>query len=305
MMEEQLLATTENSVNDSFIARLEAIDDLPSLPEIVTRLTRAIEDPNTSANDVASIMQDDPAITAKILKLVNSAFYGAVTANKEITSVPYAVARMGFNEVRNVVLTMSVFSMFNRRERTIDRREFWRHCISVGITTKVIYNYAGGESRLRDTSPDSLFVAGLLHDLGIIVLEQYFHKSFASLCAYAQQHDLPLQKAEERKWDVSHGDIGAFLAKKWNMPMPIVEAINHHHFPQRADEAFRKVVNVVHLADFVCNSQSIGDSAEGMFDGFAPESLLELGIPMEKISEIIDVVIDEASKSEILLSLAG
>jgi HD-like signal output (HDOD) protein len=294
----------ETVIKDRFIDRLEAIDDLPSLPEIVTRLTRAIENPNTSANDVAAIMQDDPAITAKVLKLVNSAFYGPVASAREITSVPYAVARMGFNEVRNVVLTMSVFSMFNKRERTIDRREFWRHCISVGITTKVIYNHAAVDSALRDVSPDTYFVAGLLHDVGIIVLEQYFHKSFAALCAYAQHHGLPLHKAEEEKWDVSHGDIGAFLCKKWNMPMPVVEAINFHHQPLLCDDAFRKIVSVVHLADFICNSQNLGDSTEGMFDGFAPESLVELGISVKHINDIIDVVIEESAKSEILLSLA-
>ena len=291
-------------VKDRFIDRLEAIDDLPSLPEIVTRLSRAIEDPNTSANAVASIMQDDPAITAKVLKLVNSAYYGPIATTREITSVPYAVARMGFNEVRNIVLTMSVFSMFNKRERTIARREFWRHCISTGITAKVIYHHAGADSGLRETSPDTYFVAGLLHDIGIIVLEQYFHKSFAALCAYAQLNNIPLHKAEDEKWDVNHGDIGAFLCKKWNMPMPIVESTNFHHHPQYCDDAFRKMVNVVHVADFICNSQNIGTATEGIFDGFAPDSLVELGISMKHVGEIVDVVIEESSKSEILLSLA-
>jgi len=294
----------EQAVKDSFIDRLEAIEDLPSLPEIVTKLTRVIEDPNTSANDVANIMSEDPAVTSKVLKLINSVYYGPANSNREITSVPYAVARMGFNEVRNIVLSMSVFSMFNRYERTIDRREFWRHCISVAITTKVVFGYSNSDMVVPDTNLDTYFVAGLLHDIGIIVLEQYFHKTFSSLCQYAEENNLPLHRAEEEKWDVTHGDIGAFLAKKWEMPMPIVEAIQHHHHPEYADEAFRTIVNVVHLSDFICNTQNIGDSIEGMFQGFQPESLMDLGIPIKLISEIIDVVIEESAKSDILLSLS-
>ena len=153
----------------SFLSVLGGLEDLPSLPIVVTQLTELLKNENTSIDDVVKLLMNDPSITANILKLVNSAFYSG-SYNQEVTSLKIAVSRLGLTTTRNLALTSSMFTLFSKSESPIfDREQFWRHSIGVGVTAKVVYEYCQ-DSIDTHIPQDILHTAGVMHDLGKIVL---------------------------------------------------------------------------------------------------------------------------------------
>ena len=287
---------------DKILSRLESIDDLPSLPIVIIRLTDAIQDSDSSAGDVARIMEDDPAIMARVLKIVNSSFYSRTANSEPISSVQHAIVRLGYDTVRNVALTSSVFSIFSEEHSTaFNRIEFWRHCISVGIVANVIYDF----STIQDNIPrDSVALGGLLHDMGKIVQEQYFYSLFTQVLAFADKNEKPLHEVEESVFKITHSEIGAWLGKTWRLNPDILACIEHHHHPENAPEEFRGMVSLVHVADYICNLKKIGQSGNPKPPSFREEIWSSIGLDVEKIPEILAVAEKESEKSEILLSLA-
>ncbi len=290
---------------NSILEKLDDVVDLPSLPEIVTKLSKAIDDETTSAADLAQIMADDPAITAKILRLVNSAYYGRTGSGREITSVSYAIARMGFREVKNIVFSLSVFNLFQSKSAVVDLIGFWRHSVSVATSTKVILDYAIASmpgSILVDA--DSLYVGGLLHDIGILVLNQYFRDDFEKSFSIAKNNGLPLHEAERRQLGIDHASVGAYVARHWKLPSSVVRGIEMHHDPlAKLPENESQFVKIINLGDFICNLHKPDETGENPGGDTHLQSLKALNIPMSNLPEILDVIEEEASRSEVMVAL--
>jgi HD-like signal output (HDOD) protein len=286
-------------------ARLDRIDDLPTLPEVVRDLNAALADPDVSFSRIGDIIADDPIVTAKLLQLVNSAYYRRVADDREITSVQYAVGRVGLIEIRNLVFSLSLFGMFRGPWPTIDRREFWRHCLSTAITTRVLYDFTQGLPTHPEDAANVYYVSGLLHDLGIVVLEHYFRREFAEALGAARTEGLPLHEVEERTWGINHGEIGAYVAFRWGLPTPVIAALNYHHRPTHAGGALATAAHIVHLADYLCLQNGIGP-AELL--GTLPqvtESLAGLALETRTLYELFDVVSEEARRQDVLISVAA
>jgi HD-like signal output (HDOD) protein len=286
-------------------ARLDAIDDLPTLPEVVRGLNTALADPDVSFSRIADIVSDDPVVTAKLLKLVNSAYYRRLADDREITSVSYAVGRVGLMEIRNLALTLSVFGMFRAPWQTIDRHEFWRHSLSAAISTRVLYDFTQALPSHPEDAANVYYVAGLLHDLGIVIQEHYFRREFAEVLTAAREEGMPLHEMEERAWGINHGEVGAYLAFRWNLPTAVVAALNYHHRPAQATGVFATTAHVVHLADYLCLQNGIGP-AELL--GTLPqvtESLGSLALETRTLYELFDVVTEEARRQDVLLTVAA
>jgi putative nucleotidyltransferase with HDIG domain len=292
----------EDGFRDKVMDRLEAIEDIPSLPLVITRLTEAIQNVDSSASDVAKIMEDDPAIMARVLKMVNSSFYAGGAQTEPVTNVRHAIVRLGYDAVRNIALTSSVFSVFKDDHAMVfDRKEFWRHCICTGIVANVVCDFTkykdGGIPR------ESVALAGLLHDMGKIIMEQYFYDMFTKILDHAKSNDLTLFEIETQAFKVGHCEIGAWLAKRWKLSPEMIACIEFHHEPERAPEEFRAMVSLVHVADYICNLKRMGQSGNPKPPEFRQEIWEELGLNVESINEIVKVAEEEAEKSEILLSL--
>jgi len=284
------------------LGKLESIEDLPSLPVVIMRLTDAIEDSNSSAVDVARIMEDDPAIMARVLKMVNSAFYSGSLASEPITNAQQAIVRLGYEAVRNVALTSSVFDIFcEEHAQAFNRMEFWRHCISVGIVANVIYDYSTVRSKIQR---DSLALGGLLHDMGKIIQEQYFYSLFTQVLTFAEEHERPLYQIEESVFRIDHSEIGAWLGRTWRLNPELIACIEFHHHPMRAPAEYREMVCLVHIADYICNLKKIGHSGNPKPPPFNDEIWRSVGLHESKIPEILAIAEKESEKSEILLSLA-
>ena len=286
-------------------ARLDAIEDLPTLPEVVRLLNEALADPEVSFSRVADIISDDPVVTAKLLRLVNSAYYRRLADDREITSVSYAVGRVGMTEIRNLAMTLSLFGLFRGPWQTIDRREFWRHCLSTAISARVIYDFTQNLPSHPADAENVYYVSGLCHDLGLVVLEHYFRHDFAEALAEARADGVPLHEVEERAWGINHGEVGAYVAFRWGLPTTVVAALNYHHRPTLATAPFSTVAHVVHLADYLCLQNGIGP-AELM--GTLPQvtdSLSGLNLETRTLYELFEVVSEESRRQDVLLTVAA
>jgi putative nucleotidyltransferase with HDIG domain len=244
------------------------INDLPTLPRTVLKITELVNDPKSSAKDLARVITDDQILTARLLKLVNSSFYGLP---QRISTVTGAIVLIGFDAIRNLLLTTSVFDLFAGRNKIKQQKQemLWDHSLGCAVGAKVIGNY------LRHDNIEELFVAGLLHDIGKIVEMMFQPDEFSKITAAISRKNILMIAAEYSILGYSHAEIGKLLAEKWNLPAKLVQIIANHHQPNIAG-GFALEASIVHLADIFCralNMGSGGDSKIPPLNRFAWERL--------------------------------
>jgi putative nucleotidyltransferase with HDIG domain len=284
---------------DAVFKKLDEIRDLPTLPVIITKLGKAIRDPNADAARISRIIEDDPAMMARILKVVNSVLY---RAPEPINSLQMAVARMGLSAVHNIAMSTSVFSSFRTsRSDAFKREEFWQHSISIGIAVEVLYERTR-EALNRRYGPDVLHLAGLLHDIGKIIFEQYFHDEFLEAIQQTQDKRQELADAEREIIGVDHSQVGAWLGLKWNLSNEFLQAIRWHHDVESADAEFRDLVMLTHTANYICNHKQIGNGGDVAAPVFNQSVWRGMGLEVKDISDIVDEVVERSKESEIWMS---
>ncbi|MBI2265004.1 MAG: HDOD domain-containing protein [Armatimonadetes bacterium] len=233
---------------------LDRIKDLPTLPFIATRVMEIIGDPHSSALDLANVISTDQALTAKVLRLVNSAYYGFPNP---ITTITHAVAILGFNTLRSLVLSVATFDLFAKRGQDLifDRQQLWLHSLAAAVCAKSIAR------RIAYPNQEEMFVAGLLHDVGKVILDQYLHSEFAQAIESAKTEKTPMYEAEKKVLGYNHAEIGKLICEKWRLPMILTEAIRYHHDVDAArDNA--KIASIVHVADILVKMKGIGHSGD-------------------------------------------
>ena len=216
--------------------KIDRIKEIPTLPTIVFELNKYLRDPDTSIKTVCDTIEKDQAITLKILKLVNSAFYGF---KSKISDLRNAVVLLGYNAVRNAIVSISVINSFPKRVKLMDFdiSHFWKHSLAVAVTSKNIAQLSKKES------PDNCFVGGLLHDVGKVILAQYFPKLFEAVWSTLQNEHLTFYEAEQKRLPINHAIIGAHLAAKWQLPQGLTDAIRWHHEFQPENKSANFIVN--------------------------------------------------------------
>jgi HD-like signal output (HDOD) protein len=225
-----------------------AVQDLPVMPRAYLELRDTLADPNFSLKKVVRIVEQDVGISAKILQLVNSAFFGLP---KEISSVHMAVSYIGTEMLQNLVLSAEVFHVFEKSNAIKDFSFEDLHMHSQ-LTAKI----AG---RLMPPSPirDGAIIAALLHDIGKLILATRSPHHFARAIEGAHVEKLPLYKVEQQLSGVSHAEVGAYLLGLWGLPSPAVEAVAHHHLPGRIPQRALDAVGVVHIANVLANEHPV------------------------------------------------
>lgn len=276
---------------------LGKIDKLPTLPFIVSTLNDLIKNPNTSASDIHKVIMKDQALSSRILKLVNSAFYGF---SERISSISHAIVILGFNTVKNVALTASVLNMFGgsetKEDQVFDRKAFWVHSLGVAGTAKII------ASRVRLPSVEDIFVAGLMHDIGKLVLDQFVHEKFQEIVQLVKEQNIHIKEAENQVLDgVNHTQVGAWLATRWKLPTALVQMIGFHHRPALSDQ-FLKPVSCVHLADILVRTMDIGSGGDPQVPEISPEAWEALGLSFDDLGEIFSAMENEVAEAEQLIA---
>lgn len=259
----------------------QSIIGLPTLPTVITQLISLIDNPKTSARNVSQLISTDQALTAKILKLANSAFYGFP---REIATVQHAVVVLGFETVKNLGLSVSVLERFSGADAgadggEFDRQKFWEHSIACGVAARLL---AG---KLRYRVPGEAFAAGILHDIGRLILSQYFPAEFAEVLQVMREEDLYIGHAEEKVLGVTHAEVGSWLAERWNLPDQLEQTIAMHHVPGRITGP-AELPSLIHLADFLCRREKIGDGGGDKLPNLDPAALRAFGIHEEPVAAL-------------------
>ncbi|MCK4303691.1 MAG: HDOD domain-containing protein [Candidatus Eisenbacteria sp.] len=279
--------------------KLQSVAYLPTMPQVLLQVERALKQEKTAAGRIASIVREDPALTTSILRVANSVIYRGKLSSR-ISSIPQAVARLGFTEVRRICMTSALIRAFEDYGHGINHAEFWKHSVTVATATRIFQKYTDKPGLLQTDEMEDAFVAGLLHDVGILAMDQFFPDLLAEVRSYAESEIIPLARAENEILGIHHGEVGGMLLANWNLPDRVVEAVTWHHDPDRAGKTNRLVTQMVHLADFICVNQSIGQTLEGLYDGFSEGAWYDLGLSVDEVPQMLDDLKEEAERSEVV-----
>lgn len=228
------------------------IEELPTLPAIIPKLLSLIKDPKSSALDLTVAISKDPALTSKILKVANSAYYGF---QQKISELDRAVTLLGFNMVKTLALSISVIKVLPNVKKSayFSQEGLWFH--SLGVAT-AITELGRKYVKVKDT--ESLFIIGLLHDIGKVVFDQFFHDDFHLALEKANIDGLKLHEAEKELIGIDHCEAGAMLLKRWNFPQKVVFAVMYHHrddLPENADPRYGAMLR---MANALVQEQQMG-----------------------------------------------
>lgn len=222
--------------------------EILTLPSVVNEILDVVSRKNSTSLDLTKIIENDPALTSRILAVANSAYYGFV---KKISTVSHAVIVLGFQEIQNIALSMSVVQLFDRKDSEFSEN-LWRHSFAVGVGTRMIAQY------LAKKVDGKYFVSGLLHDVGKIFLSQYLPEAFEKLLSALEEkgNGRTYHSLEETFFGITHSEVGEILLNSWMFPADIVNAVAYHHAPEQVDT--KSIFPVcIHLADLLCTIKGI------------------------------------------------
>ena len=256
------------------------IGEVSSLPTAAVRIINIVNDETSSANDLIEAVESDPSLAVRVLRTVNSTFY---SVRNRVGNLKTAVALLGMKEVRNLALTVHVSRLFVAPGdyRTYRREGLWRHLVAVAATSRLI-------AEVSDAAPrDEAYVAGLLHDIGLILLDQHLRRQFKNVLD-AIEHCPSTLVAERSILSFDHCELGQFVARRWNLSEAVSAAAGFHHEPERYTGPHRNMVNVVCVANYLCTRSDISSLGVNNVAPPSNEVYRELGIQAEAMAKIAD-----------------
>ena len=249
---------------------IQGDDQLASLPDIFYKLNAAIEDPDCTFDDIGEIISIDPSLTARLLRIVNSAFYGFST---QVETVTHALTIIGTDQLAQLVLATSVMNQFKGIPvDLVNMDSFWRHSISAGLAARSIAALSG------EYNVERFFVAGMLHDLGRLVLCIKVPDETREVMKKAEDSGKPLYREEMETFGFDHAELGGQLLKSWKLPTRLVEAVTFHHDPDKS-KTHPEETAAVNLADAIAYSMNLGSSGETVIPSMEPKSWEMIGLP--------------------------
>jgi putative nucleotidyltransferase with HDIG domain len=284
-------------MDEKFKEIIDKINNIPTLPVLIVKIIETINNPKSSAKDVNKVVMTDISLSSKILKLVNSSYYGL---SESVNSITQAIVILGFTTIKNLALSASILNLFSQTENPNFRREeFWSHCLAVGLVAKLIAQHTG----VPNNKSEDFFLPGLFHDIGKIVLDQYFHEYFDTILKLSKSKKMNFSLAEQHIIGTTHSDIGKRIAEKWNFPESIVEAIHFHHSPELSTQ-YPKITAYVYLADYLCKAKHIGFSGDYDISNFKEKSIKKFNVTSDIIKKLLkDEIDNELKNAKILFSV--
>ncbi len=263
------------------------VDQMPPFPKSVHRVIELTNDINCAPKDLVQVIEHDPVITMKLLKLVNSAYF-ALT--KSVSSVRHAVVYLGLNTVKNLALSIATVSVLPRKSSAeFNTNAFLLHSLTTAsIAQRLAKEYLG-----RSDATD-LFVAGLLHDFGKVVFVQFVPEEFSRAIVMAREEHISLHAAELKVIGADHTEIGAMLAEKWQLPADLVLSIRNHHAPNTSDVAD----DCIFAADQVSKRLEFGFSGNPIVEEFPEHVVQRFGMELDAMVESLGDMSAEVKKAE-------
>ncbi len=273
---------------------VDRIVDLPTLPQVVSTIMSLLDDPDSSAKDINDVMVNDPALAGKILKLVNSAFYGLPNT---VSSIQQAIAILGFNTIKSLAISASVFDLFGADDAGFSYEGFWTH--SVGSAT-IAHLFAGKEPGV---SKDTAFVVGLLHGIGRLVLDQYAPVEFQEIIAIAKERELPFHLAEKEVIDTSYADIGYWVANKWKLADDVQNAIKYQDRVAECPDEYKSLTAILAFSSYICRLRQYGSNGDFNNPTVPRDAWETLHIEKDDLPALMEQIKEELEKAEGFLSV--
>jgi HD-like signal output (HDOD) protein len=272
------------------IAALGRVHSLPALPAVVRTVTRRIVSESAGPAEIARLLSHDQALTARVLRLANSAFYAP---REPVRSVNQAVVLLGFGTVRAIVLKASIFSAFDLARA----RPFWLHALGTACAARAV-------ARLANLGRgDDAFVMGLLHDIGKLALAEHLPEPYAEVRALVAREGGLIRDAEQRVLGCDHAAIGRFLCEHWSLPADCREAIAFHHHVSGASEANRPWAACVHVADIVARALLVGNGGDDAIPFLDPTALPMLGLGEDRYAALFAAAEQELARAEVFFTV--
>lgn len=277
---------------------LEKVSDIRTLPIVAVKVNELIDDPNSSSADIAEVLKKDQVLTAKVLRLVNSSYY-AIPGG--VTDVRRALAFLGFNTIAQLVLSLSVFSIFPAFEgEELSMPEFWKHALATGVCSELLAKH------LRLPRHEEAFTCGLLHDVGKLVMHEVDPVRLGELAREASRRRCGFVDIERERDIPSHAYIGEVVATRWGLPQVIRLAIRyHHHDVSRMDSilpSVKPMIQIVRLANAICVRNAIGKSGDCSEREIPPEMLAPLRLSASDVARVEEQLRGEMTKAGALLN---
>lgn len=278
----------------------EYVGGMPSLPTTVSKVLEVCNNPKTSPIDLDRVIQLDPVLMGRVLKLINSAYY---SLGSQVTSLVRAIIMLGVNTVKNLALSSAVLDRVSSKKdfRALNMEGFWRHSLCVGVTAKLIAKERGVDAK----SLEEYFAAGLLHDIGKIPLNNALADEYVQTMALADRERISLAAAELRILGMDHCEAGGVVADSWKLTGAIADTVRWHHDLQGYSGEYGDILRTVAVGDFYANREGIGFSGNRYPEKVTPETFSLLGIERSMLDELDEPVNAAIEKAKVFLKLGG
>lgn len=267
------------------------VDDMKVLPEIFNEIVTLTDDPDSTIQDMENVVLKDQVLTAKILRLANSAFYGYA---RNISTISRAAVLLGFQAIKSLALasTVRTYLADELKGYSLEKNQLWTQSQTCAIVSRFI------AKSIKYSNPEEAYIAGLLRDVGKTILNQHMEKEYLEVLSKVETGEMTFLDAEREVFGFNHAEIGEKVAVKWNLPETLVDAIGHHHTPELSN-INPLLVSIVHIADAITMMMGIGLGLDGLAYNLSPIALERLNLDETQLENIIshvtDLVTDEDS----------
>lgn len=275
------------------------IAKMPSLSTTVVKVLDTCNDPKASANDLKRVVSLDPVLTARVLKLINSAYY---SLGKPVASLSRAIIMLGVNTVKNLALSSTIFENLNSRRSgpAFSADDFWGHSLSVGVVAKMLAGFTGVPAAGRE----EYFVAGLLHDIGKLPLHRKFPDDYHRICESANEGRDALYRSEVKCLGIDHGAVGNIIGHKWHLGSTLLESLSYHHNPEGGAAHCREFVSIIALANQLVLQLNIGNAGDHFADQAKVETLMaDTGVDWTMLGDLQGAVSGEIERAKLFLEV--
>lgn len=294
MPSESIVEADDSIATSSVKATMEKASRIATLPAVAVRIIQLCNDPETTIEELLRII--DPVLGAKILRLVNSAYYGVPG---QIKSIKHAILMLGLNAIKNIAIAASLVKLARggRVGPSFHASDLWDHCVAVATAARLM------AQKTQQVPADEAFLAGLIHDIGIIVELQTSRDEFIRLLdQLAVDPQLTFRAAEMQCLGATHENLGAELCAAWNFPQSLRLAVGYHHRPWELPESVQRLPSLIHVADLLATRAGIGYARTVETDVLAPELQAQLSLEDADLAEIVERLPEAMQEAGPLLS---
>jgi len=272
-----------------------AAGDLPTIPVVATKVLQLMEDADSTAEDLARVVESDPAVAARVLKISNSSFYGA---QRQIQTMPHAIMMLGFVTLKSVVIAASVKQVYHPYGLT--EKLLWEHSFGAGLAARMI------AQEMRKINPDEAFLGGLFHDIGKQIMNFLDKDKFQEVMQMSFNENISFEAAEQMLFPYTHEEAGALVIEKWNFPEHLLKAVMAHHTLDLAadeDPYIVNLTNVVSLANLFCHRYGVGTMiALEDLNVAASQPAVNLNLDQERTNYLLERFIEAYTKDQLFFT---